>query len=557
MDLVNLEIVIILTVGFALASILGFLSFKAGLSSLLGYLIAGYLIGPYSPGIVIDSHTAEQLAEIGVILMMFGVGMHFKWEDLASVKSVAIPGAFTQTFVTALFSTLFIYSLGWTLESGLIIGLSVGVASTVVLVRVLTDNELLSTPQGHIAVGWLIVEDIFTVAVLILLPSIAANQSLTGFDIKIFGFSILILTIKFISLAFVVFYIGTRVVTYLLFRIARTRSHELFTLAVLAITFAIALGSALIFGTSIALGAFLAGMVIGRTEVRHQASAHVLPLKDAFVVIFFLSVGMLFDPSAMVENFSLFAGVLAIILIVKPLTAFLIVYFLGYSVEVGLVVALSLAQIGEFSFILAEEAMKYKLLPDAGYDILVASALISIAINPLLFKWIKSFKYYLEKLLHQQSNDEGKELISKEAVNKAIVVGYGPIGRAIYQTLQENGFSPIVIDRNVDTISKLLKEGKEAIYGDAAKSNIQEIAGMEKAVLLAVTLPEINESISVIETARDLHPPIYIVARTRYISDKPFFENLDIPCICCEEEGLKAFREVLAATMDEIKNPKD
>ncbi|CDR34807.1 cation:proton antiporter [Criblamydia sequanensis] len=557
MDLVNLEIVIILTVGFALASILGFLSYKAGLSSLLGYLIAGYLIGPYSPGIVIDSHTAEQLAEIGVILMMFGVGMHFKWEDLASVKSVAIPGAFGQTFVTALFSTLFIYSLGWTLESGLIIGLSIGVASTVVLVRVLSDNEILSTPQGHIAVGWLIVEDIFTVAVLILLPSIAANQGLTGFDIKIFSFSILILTIKFISLAFVVFYIGTRVVTYLLFRIARTRSHELFTLAVLAITFAIALGSALIFGTSIALGAFLAGMVIGRTEVRHQASAHVLPLKDAFVVIFFLSVGMLFDPRAMVENFSLFTGVLAIILIVKPLTAFLIVYFLGYSVEVGLVVALSLAQIGEFSFILAEEAMKYKLLPDAGYDILVASALISIAINPLLFKSIKNFKYYLEKLLHQQSNDEGRGLISKEAVNKAIVVGYGPIGRAIYQTLQENGFSPIVIDRNVDTISKLLKEGKEAIYGDASKSNIQEIAGMEKAVLLAVTLPEINESISVIETARDLHPPIYIVARTRYISDKPFFENLDIPCICCEEEGLKAFREVLAATMDEIKKPKD
>lgn len=546
MEFVNLEIVFMLTVGFALAGFLGYLTNKVGLSPLLGYLAAGYVVGPFSPGVTVDVRVAEQLAEIGVILMMFGVGLHFKWEDLVSVKSVAIPGALGQTLITAIFSAVFIYALGWSLEAGIIVGLAVGVASTVVLVRVLADNHLLNTLQGHIAVGWLIVEDILTVSVLILLPSLAIDHHEGSLYLKHIGFSVAVVLFKFLCLAAIIFTVGTRLVAYLLLKVARTRSHELFTLAVLGITFVIALGSTVIFGTSIALGAFLAGIVIGRTEVRHQASVHSLPLKDAFVVIFFLSAGMLFDPNAIVANPLLFSGILAIILLIKPLVAFLIVYVLRYSAEVCLTVAFALAQIGEFSFILAEGATRYKILPDAGYDIIVACALVTISLNPVLFRWIKTSGNWVEEILKKKNPEEVKDLIaSQPLVKRAIIVGFGPIGRVVYEILDKNSFFTVVIDSNVDTVSELLKEGKTAIYGNAARSDIQEAACLDKANLLIVTLPNMNESIHVVEIAQELNEGIHILVRTRYLSDKSVFENLGIPCICCEEEEVTAFQEAI------------
>lgn len=332
----NLQIVLILTFGFALASLLAFIAQRLRLPALLGYMLAGYVIGPYSPGFVADVAISEQLAEIGVILMLFGVGLHFRVEDLIGVKNIALPGAIAQTFFAAATGFLIVFSLGWTFDSSLIIGLSIGVASTVVLVRILTDNNILNTNKGHIAVGWLVVEDIFTVIILILLPTFAAFTS--GKDISLMSFAgiLLLLAFKFLVLGLFMFKWGHVIVGFLLTHIARLRSQELFTLTILALVFVIAVGSTALFGTSIALGAFIAGMVIGKTNVRHQAAANALPLKDIFVVIFFLSVGMLFNPAAISLNFPLFIGVLAVILLIKPLVAFLITIILGYSLNIAL-----------------------------------------------------------------------------------------------------------------------------------------------------------------------------------------------------------------------------
>lgn len=385
-EYINLKIVIILTIGFTFASILGFISYKIRLSPILGYLFAGYLIGPYSPGFVADINIAEQLAEIGVILMMFGVGLHFQWHELLKVKKIAIPGAFGQTLITTLVVLLIVSQLGWSLEAGVIFGIAIGVASTVVLVRVLIDNQLLKTQEGVISVGWLIVEDVITVFALLLVPSLSAL--LKGKELSYWELtgSVLYILIKFIVLAMVMFTIGRQCIKYILSKIIKTRSHELFIISILAITFLIATGSTVVFGISIALGAFIAGMIIGQTKVRHEVSANTLPLKDIFIVIFFLSIGMLFNPKALVEDLPLFFYILGIILVIKPLTAYLIVRVLKYSSKTALTVGIALAQIGEFSFIVAEEAMRYQVLPERGYDLIVASALISISINPLLFK---------------------------------------------------------------------------------------------------------------------------------------------------------------------------
>lgn len=385
-ELIELKIVMILTAGFILASLLGYLAFRIKLSPIVGYLVAGYLIGPYSPGYEADVEIAEQLAEIGVILMMFGVGLHFKIQDLISVKNVAVPGAIGQTFISTLCGAWLVHLLGWPIEAGIIIGLSIGVASTVILIRMLSENNLLNTPDGHLAVGWLIVEDIITVIALLLVPILGASVSGEQLVLSSVLTSISIALLKFIVLALIMLTIGKKVATYILSKIMESGSHELFTLSVLALTFGIATGSSLVFGTSIALGAFIAGMIIGQTHVRHKVSTNALPLKDAFAVIFFLSIGMLFDVSAVAKNWILFAGILGIILIVKPLTAFLITCGLRYPIRTGLIMAASMAQIGEFSFILAEEASRFKILPDVGYDIIVASALISIVLNPFLFK---------------------------------------------------------------------------------------------------------------------------------------------------------------------------
>ena len=391
-DSFHLKIVLILTVGFALASLLGYWAWRIKLSPIIGYLAAGFLIGPYSPGFVADARIAEQLSEIGVILMMFSVGLHFKLKDLLNVKNIAIPGAVIQTLFATVCSTLVIHLFGWPWSMGIILGLSIGVASTVVLLRMLTDHHLLKAKEGHIAVGWLIVEDIITVVILIALPSIASFVNASNFSWTGLWTSLGAMIIKFVLLGIIMLMLGQKFVTYALSKVVRTQSHELFTLFLLALTFVLATGSAILFGISIALGAFLAGMVIGQTGMRDLALVNSLPMKDAFIAIFFISVGMLFNPDAIFSNFPLFISILAIILLLKPLTAFLISMAFKYPFRTSLIVAAALAQIGEFSFILTEEAKKLNLMTEEGYDIIVACAIVSITVNSLIFKQFRRIK---------------------------------------------------------------------------------------------------------------------------------------------------------------------
>lgn len=536
----NLDVVAILAVGLAFASFLAYTAQRLKLPSILGFLLAGFLIGPFSPGYVADLKLAEQLAEIGVVLMLFSVGMHFKLEDLMGVKNIAIPGAVCQTLAATVLATALIYSFGWTLEAGVMVGLAIGVASTVVLVRVLTDNHLLNTPQGHIAVGWLVVEDIFTVVILILLPALA---SFSGGLPPSFGellTTFLFVIGKFTLLVFFMFTWGHQLVRYILTNVARLRSQELFTLTMMALIFVIAVGSSVLFGTSMALGAFIAGMVIGQTEVRHQALANSLPLKDIFAIIFFLTVGMLFNPAAIVENLYLFLGILGIILIIKPLVAYLITIFFKYPAAVALTVAFSLAQIGEFSFILAEEAMRLKLLPDEGYDLLVACAIVSISLNPLLFYFVEPLAGLFKTPQDLLKNDWKKS----ETLQKAVVVGFGPIGKEAAEIVKEAGVTPLIIEHNIDTVTTFADD-HSILYGDATQADILKEAHLAEADYLIITIPDTAKAIEIVHAARQIHPDIQILMRIRYMNEQPLIEGLNVKSICTEEEALLGFAHLV------------
>lgn len=531
----NLKVVVILTMGFGLASILGYISYRLKFSPILGYLIAGYIIGPFFPGYVADMHLAEQLAEVGVMLMMFGVGLHFKWQDLASVKKIAIPGAILQTFIATVAAAYLVHSMGGSWEMGVLIGLAIGVASTVVLVRVLTDFGLLNTLQGHIAVGWLIVEDVLTVVVLILLPTITDLLKGSVVSFQEISITLTIIILKLLLLAAFMFTLGRKLVSYALLLVARTRSQELFTLSILALTFFIATGSAYLFGTSIALGAFIAGMVIGQTDVRHQAAVNSSTMKDAFVVIFFLSVGMLFNPYAIVEHFSLFLIVLSIVLIVKPLTAFLIVILFRYPLSIAITIAIALAQIGEFSFILAEEAAKFKMFPDEAFDVIVACALISISINPLLFKLLPYLPISLGKIVPQKRAKKDLSLSPR-----ALIIGFGMVGQNVVKTLKKKGFKTLIIDSNVDTITELLENQEEAIFGDASHPHLLDMAKLEKTKLLVITIPNLDSTLAIIQFAKEINPFITIIARAHLTTDKVSLRRAGVHYICCDEEEVTA-----------------
>ncbi|MCE5318126.1 MAG: cation:proton antiporter [Parachlamydia sp.] len=530
-----------LTLGFGLASLLGYVTSRLKLSPILGYLIAGYVIGPYSPGVTVDVKVAEQLAEIGVILMMFGVGLHFEWKDLVKTKSIAIPGAIFQTLITMICSTFFIYSIGWTIVTGIIIGLSIGVASTVVMVRILTDHNLFHTTEGHIAVGWTIVEDLLTVVALLAVPILATSLK-DGMSLQQILIAITGMVLKFLILIAFMFTIGRAIVTYVLFMVARLRSHELFTLTVLALTFIIATSSTLIFGTSLALGAFIAGLVIGQTHARHQASLNALPIQDAFVAIFFLSVGMLFNPPAIRDHPLLFFGILGIILLIKPIAAFLITIALRYPVKAALTIAIALAQIGEFSFILAEQAMKLDILPEAGYDMIVASAIVSIALNPILFTWIDDALVYFEM---KRFLSPVAQKLAKIHTSNAIVIGHGPIGKQVVKTLEDMDVTPVVVDLNIETVTRLNEQQRQAIYGEASHPHILENAQIDTAKLLVITIPDEYAAIRIIKIAKLLRPDLPILVRVNFTSLSHAVKQLGVEIVCSEEETKKAFIQAL------------
>src|SRR5688572_8541074 len=476
----DLAILISLSVCLGAALVLGYMTQRLKLSPIVGYLLAGIAIGPATPGFVADQASAAQFAEIGVVLLMFGVGLHFDLSDLLAVRRVAVPGAIGQVAVATLLGMLAFVAFGSSWAAGAVIGMSISVASTVVLIRVLSDNNVLDTDQGHVAVGWLIVEDLFTVLVLVMLPALANAGGGEGGPMQVLLF-LSVAVLKVAILGLIVLWGGRRIIPRILEHVARTRTRELFTLAILALALGIAVGSALLFGVSMALGAFLAGMLVRQSDVSHQAAADALPMRDAFAVLFFVTVGMQFDVQAILDAPGLFLTLLAVILVAKPLTAIAIVWVVGYSVRTALTVAVALAQIGEFSFILADLAADLKLLGPESQSLLVACAIVSITLNPLVFRGVGPLEAWLRRrpriwrMLSQRSEACVRRLPTiptptdsqEPPRERAIVVGYGPVGKTASSILKDFGLETVVIETNVDTVSNLSAAGHVAIYGDA------------------------------------------------------------------------------------------
>jgi CPA2 family monovalent cation:H+ antiporter-2 len=549
----DLPLITTIAAAFTAAWVLGLLAQRLRLAPIVGYLIAGVLIGPHTPGFVGDMEIAHQLAEVGVILLMFGVGLHFHLKDLLAVKSVAIPGAVGQSIVATLLGIAAFRAFGIPLVPSAVIGMAMAVASTVVLMRVLMDADVLSSPQGHIAVGWLLVEDVFTVIVLVLIPMLGRPDGppATGEPGMGLWAAMGLALLKLAVLVAVVMVVGSRVVPWALVRVARLRSRELFTLTVLVFSISVAAAAYAFFGASMALGAFLAGMVVAQSPVSHQAAADALPMRDAFAVLFFVSVGMLFDPAFLLSQPLMVLAALGIVLLAKPLAALLLVALLGRSVRTALTVALGLAQIGEFSFILSEVARKHGLMPDEGHNVLIAAAIISITLNPWLFRQVQPIEDWLRRRPRLWALLSGRAERRSSQVNQAteaelarrpadgdrlaIVVGFGPVGRAVHRLLVDAGLTTVVIDMNMDTVSDLSAQGQAAIFGDAGREAILEQAGMKRASHLVLTLPHSAARVAVVAAARNLNAQARILVRAHYLREREDLERVGATAAVFEE----------------------
>ena len=553
------EIPLITTIALALSAALlcGLIVRRLGLAPIVGYLIAGVLIGPHTPGVVGDAKIASELAEIGVILLMFGVGLHFSFKDLLAVRWIAVPGALGQSTAATLACAALAVAVGWTWQTGLILGIAVSVASTVVLLRALIDHGGVDTPEGHAAVGWLVVEDIITVLVLVLLPPLAA----TGGNGAGLWQTIATAVLKLALLTAIMMLAGARFVPWLLLRVARLRSRELFTLTVLVMAICVATISYLAFGASMALGAFLGGMVVGQSKVSDQAAADVLPMRNAFAVLFFVAVGMLFDYRAVLESPMLMLGVLGIILLVKPVAALALVILGGHSLKTALTVAGGLAQIGEFSFILGDMAQSLGLMPGKVNSMIVAGAIISIGLNPFVFRRMLALEpvlgrsALLAKWLARRSEKLGARAneIAAERMQDpgAIVVGYGPVGQTVTRLLAEFEINPIIVETNVDVVLELQQRGKQALFGDASRPEILRAARLDAAAYLIVTVPHAEISLRIIQAAREVAPLVRIITRAEYINQSEAFVQAGAAIIRYDEaESAAALAEALLQDID-------
>jgi CPA2 family monovalent cation:H+ antiporter-2 len=490
----NIDLILTLTGGLATALAFGYVTNRVGLSPIVGYLLAGIVVGPNTPGFVADRHLAEQLAEVGVILLMFGVGLHFHLEELLAVRRIAVPGAVVQSAVATALGAVVGWSFGWGGSAGLVFGMALSVASTVVLTRVLADNNELHTQVGHIGVGWLVVEDLFTVVILVLLPALFGGAGAGAGGLPL---ALALTALKIGLLVAAVFVAGGRAVPWLLTRIAASNSRELFTLTVLVVALGIAVGSALLFGVSMALGAFLAGMVVGRSEYSLRAASDALPMRDAFAVLFFVSAGMLFDPRYLLAEPAAIAATFAVVMVGKPAAALAIVLLLGYPVRAAVAVAVALAQIGEFSFMLAALGVQLKVLPGEANNALVAVAIVSISLNPLLYRLVDPAERWLARrprLWRVLTARGGRPLgpdspprAEPDPHYRAVVVGYGPVGRTLCRLLRENGIEPTVVEMNLETVQRLRAEGVGAVYGDAARPETLAAAGGARAAVLVLS----------------------------------------------------------------------
>ena len=511
--------------GLGLALVFGFLAVKVRLPALVGYLLAGVILGPFTPGFVADSGIASQLAEIGVMLLMFGVGLHFSLDDLLAVRKIAVPGALVQIGVATLLGGALATWWGWHLGAALVFGLALSVASTVVLLRALESLGLMDTYTGRIAIGWLIVEDLAMVLVLVLLPPLAGVlggqpegadsaaiwQTLGLTLLQVGGFIVLMLVV------------GRRVFPWILWQVTRTGSRELFTLCVVAAAVSIAFASAALFGVSFALGAFFAGMVMRESEFSHRAAQESLPLRDAFAVLFFVSVGMLFNPAVLIERPLQVLAVVLVIVVGKSIAACALVLAFRYPLSIALTVSASLAQIGEFSFILIGLGVSLKLMPEEAQSLVLAGALISIATNPLWFtltaplqKWLHAHSALARRF--ESHDDPLAELptgtAAKYLSRQVVLVGYGRVGRRIAAELIANEIPFVVAEQNRELVEKLRADGLAAVWGDAAEPSVLIQAHIARARVLVVATPDAINVRQMIETATALNPSIQTVIRS-------------------------------------------
>jgi monovalent cation:H+ antiporter-2, CPA2 family len=514
------KLIALIAIGFVLALAFGFLAARVRLPPLVGYLVAGIAIGPFTPGFVADANLASELAEIGVILLMFGVGLHFSISTLLRVRAIALPGAVAQIAVATAIGAGLARWWGWSLSAGLVFGLALSVASTVVLLRALEQRNELDTENGHIAVGWLIVEDLATVLALVFLPALAAGGDADAGSLLISLGTTAFKVAVFVALMLVG---GRRIVPWILHQVARAGSRELFTLAVLAIALGIAYGSAHLFDVSFALGAFFAGVVLAETDLSHQAAENSLPLQDAFAVMFFVSVGMLFDPSVVLERPLELLGVLFIVVVGKSLAAFAIVLAFGYPVRTALTISASLAQIGEFSFILAGLGVGLGLLPPAGRDLILAGALLSITFNPFAFGMIKPMVSWLDRhprvlaLLERRNRRRSPAPAGAQAAglrNHAVIVGYGRVGSVVGHALEAQGLRFAVVETHQRIVEDLRQRNIVAIQGDASAAGVLDLATIQHARLLVIASPDGFQARRILELARERNPRIAVVVRT-------------------------------------------
>lgn len=547
-DLIN-----IVAVGLGLAFIFGALANKLRLSPLVGYLVAGICVGPFTPGFVADQALANQLAELGVMLLMFGVGLHFSLKDLMAVKAIAIPGAIGQILVATLLGWGLAWLMGWEPLHGIVFGFSLATASTVVLLRAMEERRLLETQRGKIAVGWLIVEDLACVLALVMMPVLAgvfgpdaANQTHTlGSVLASIGWTFVQLGL-FVAVMLVV---GRRVIPWILERIAGTGSRELFTLSVLAIALGVAFGSAMLFGVSFALGAFFAGMLLNESELSHKAANDSLPLRDAFAVLFFVSVGMLFNPAILIEHPWQVLATAAIIMFGKSAAAFFIVRAFGHPNGTALTISASLAQIGEFAFIIAGLGVSLQILPPTGQALVLAGALISIMLNPVVFGLLDRWLAKHQETMPQAVETELPPGPSLDLHDHAIVIGYGRVGSALAQVLRDRGVPVLVIDDNKEHVAEAHAAGLPGIRGSAASDKVLAEAHPERAKIAVLAIPQPLEAGETLAKLRALNPGLTLLARAHSDAEvKHLLEHGADGTVMAERELAYSLAEMVMAT---------
>ncbi len=536
----ELSVLLTFAVGLTGALIFGYIALQLKFSPIIGYLIAGIMVGPFTPGVVVNRVIAEQFAEIGVILLLFGIGLRFHLRELIAVWRVAIPGALIQSTLSTVALALLLHLMGWSWTSGFILGIAISVASTVVMALVLAEWHDLHSKIGHIAIGWTVVEDILTVVLLLLLPIIFTPDKVVGQStLAVLGLA----GVKILCLVALVVVLGKWVIPRALERIAKTRSRELFTLAVLVLAVGIAVGAARIFGVSMALGAFLAGLAVGRSEFAARAANDALPMRDAFAVLFFVSVGMLFDPQSLIDIPLIIGLVLFVVVIFKPVAAALTVRLLGQPLATAIPIGAAFSQVGEFSFILGTVALGLGLINNDGWNALVAASFISIALNPYIYGWARRLS--TPKTAKTVPVATGK----RQAINPnhCILVGYGPVGKIVHRLLLDRGAEITVVDLNLDTIRLLRARGYNALYGDVLRPGTLDDAGIATAGSMVLST-DIEDAAEIIKQARLLNPDIKIMVRCAHLRDAAALRRAGATVVAAgEAEVGVALSEVVTA----------